>query len=111
MPHRDTARYEGNRCSRKAYTSKTLTVSSSVVALADDWGFTEAELVKAERCVIVVGSNHIVMTWDSTAPTATLGMKAKSGKFKIIAGNVNIRNVKLIRETLDSDVTIVLESI
>lgn len=106
MPHR----YTPPNNSIAIIAMKELTISTTVLAVADDFGFSTAELEEANRAIICGHTQNTMYTWDGTDPTATLGSRLGNGNQHQINGNVNLNNLKFIRQGgSDGDVTIVLE--
>lgn len=56
-----------------AFAMASATVSTVVLTLADDFGFTEAQLARAKRAFITSTKAAVRYMYDGTAPTAELG--------------------------------------
>jgi len=90
------------------------TVSTVVLALADDFGFTEAQLAKAERALITSTKAAVRYRHDGTAPTDELGhlLPQDATPPLEVLGNLNIRQFQCVRDSgavVDAEVLISLE--
>lgn len=94
-----------------AYQTKAATIADSAVAIsAAGWAWTAGNLALAERAVVSAWTNGVSMTWDSTTPTATLGMPIAAGATVTVEGNANIQAIQLIRSgAANATVSITLE--
>lgn len=97
----------------KASEMKGATVSNVVKAISHiDFGFTAGILATAEVAVITARTEGVMITWDGTDPTATLGHLIDTtmlGPF-VLKGRAKINALKFLREAAaDTDVTITLE--
>ena len=94
-----------------AYRTKAATISSAAVAIsAAGWSWTAGDVAAADRAVITVHTQPVVMTWDGTTPTATLGMYLPAGATVVVSGNKNVQAVQLIRQGgSDATVSVTLE--
>lgn len=82
-----------------AFRTKALTISSTALAIsAVGWSWTAGDVESADRAVITTHTQPIIVTWDGTTPTATLGQHVAAGSSLTISGNVNVQNVKMIRQ-------------
>lgn len=95
----------------KAYRTKTHTISSTAVAIsAVAWGWTAGDLATAERAFITSHTTGVVMTWDGTTPTTTLGMAIAAGATVEVIGNGNVQAIQLIRSSgSDATASVTLE--
>lgn len=91
-----------------AISMKGTTVSSSAKTLAD-FSFSSDATGKAKRAIISSVTDGIMVSWDGTAPTSTLGHPCPVNQTIVVQGNVNINALKFIRVTNDAAVTITLE--
>lgn len=90
------------------------TISTTVVTLADGFGFTAAQLAKAERALITSTKAAIRYRYDGTAPTSELGhlLPQDATPPLEVLGNVNIRQFQCVRDSgavADAEVLISLE--
>jgi hypothetical protein len=94
-----------------AYAAKTNTISSTALAISHaSWSWTAGHLTDADVAVISCNTNGVLITWDGTTPTTTLGhYLAAAANPLVIKGNANIQNLKFIRLSSDSVVTVHLE--
>lgn len=77
---------------------------------AAGWNWAAGDLAKADRAVITAHTQPVVITWDGTTPTATLGRVLAAGATLEISGNDNVRNIQLIRQGgSDATASITLE--
>lgn len=96
---------------RTAYRTKAATISSTAVAIsAAGWSWTAGDVEAADAAVITAHSQPVVVTWDGTTPTATVGQHVAAAATIRVEGNANVQNVKLIRQAgSDATVSITLE--
>lgn len=95
---------------RTAVECKGHSITDSAHAIAD-FGFGAGNLASAKAAVITARTGGVMLTWDGTTPTATLGHYLGANQTLVVFGNANVQNLKLIREASTSaDVTITLES-
>jgi hypothetical protein len=96
-----------------AFRTKAATISSAAVAIsAAGWSWVTGDLAAADQCVITAHTQPVVVTWDGTTPTATLGMYVGAGATVVISGNQNVQRVNLIRQgAADATVSITLEKL
>lgn len=94
-----------------AYRTKAATISNTAVAIsAAGWSWTAGDLAAADSAVITAHSQPVVITYDGTTPTATLGMVIATGATVTITGNANVQVVQLIRQGgSDATVSITLQ--
>jgi len=82
-----------------AYTFGTNTIADTALNIDDagfSWGVTD--LANAQSAYITTRTAGVMYTYDGTTPTATIGhLLAQNGNVRI-DGNVNINNLKFIRE-------------
>lgn len=94
-----------------AYAVKTATISNTAKAIShSDFAWAAGNLSDADVAVISCNTNGVLITWDGTDPTTTLGhyLAAQAAPLTI-KGNKNIQNLKFIRLSSDSVVTVHLE--
>lgn len=94
-----------------AYVAKVATISSTAKAISHaDFSWGASDLAQADVAVISCNTNGVLITWNGTDPTTTLGhyLAAQSAPL-VIKGNPNILNLKFIRLSSDSVVTVHLE--
>ena len=97
---------------RTALATGSATVTNAVKAISHaDFGFSTAELVAARKATLSVIANTVMVTWDGTDPTITLGhsLLAAGQGWQVVEGNGNIIRLKFIRLSGDGVVTITLE--
>lgn len=92
-----------------AITVKSTAVSTAAKAITD-FSFSAADINVAERAKIGVIANTVMLTYDGTTPTATLGLPIPANTIVEVLGNHNINNIKIIRLSADATVTIQLEA-
>lgn len=94
-----------------AYSAKVATISNAVKAISHaDFSWAAGALAAADVAVISCNTNGVLITWDGTDPTTTLGHYLAAGANPLVVrGNANILNVKFIRLSSDSVVTVHLE--
>lgn len=94
-----------------AYEMKGKTISTAAVAISHaSWSWGAADLSTAERAIIAANAEGVILSWDGTDPTATLGLPLAAGESVAIVGNVNIQNLKFIRSGgSDATITVILE--
>jgi hypothetical protein len=86
------------------------TVSTAVLTLVDDFGFTAAQLAKAERALITSTKAAVRYRHDGTAPTDELGhfLPQDASPPLEVLGNLNIRQFQCIRDSEENDDAVVL---
>ena len=86
------------------------TVSTTVVTLVDGFGFTAAQLAKAERALITSTKAAVRYRHDGTAPTNELGhlLPQDASPPLEVLGNLNIRQFQCIRDSAEVDDAVVL---
>lgn len=89
------------------------TVSTTVVTLADDFGFTDAHLAKAERALITSTKAAVRYRHDGTAPTDELGhlLPQDATPPLEVLGNLNIRQFQCVLDSAAATDAIVLISL
>lgn len=89
--------------------AKNGTVGTSVIALGTaPFDFSAANLRRAVEATVVANTNGIVVTWEGTNPTATLGVPVAAGAYEKIVGDVaRIRMIS--KDTSNATVTVILE--
>lgn len=94
-----------------AYALKGNTISTSALPITDaSWSWGATDLAGADQAVVACNTNGVVVTWDGTAPTASLGVPLAAGEWVLVKGNANVQNLKLIRSGgSDAAVTVTLE--
>ena len=94
-----------------AFEMKGNTISDSVLAISNaSWSWGSTDLSSAEKAIIVSNAEGVVISWDGTDPTTTLGLPIPEGSSVEISGNPNIQNLKFIRSgASDATVTVILE--
>jgi hypothetical protein len=100
-------------------TNSSVSASATVSTAAKDidhadFGFTAAQLKKAERAFITAIGAAVRYRWDGTDPTQTLGhmLPEDASPPMEVLGNTNIINLSFIRDTgaaTDATVLITLE--
>lgn len=94
----------------RAFALAQGTVSSTALDL-DAFGFTAAEVAAADKAVISVINNPIMITWDGTTPTVTLGRIVSANDTVTVEGRVSVKRLKMVRQTgSDAEVTVHLEA-
>lgn len=95
---------------KRATEMKGATVSTTVLEMSD-FSFTGQFLYEARRAVISAVTQNIMITWDGTDPTATLGHQVvANGDWVVVENGANIQRLKFIRQGgSDGNVTITLE--
>ncbi|MCB0190638.1 MAG: hypothetical protein KDJ65_01695 [Anaerolineae bacterium] len=74
------------------------------------WSWGATDLAEADRAIVACNSNGVVVTFEGTAPTSTLGVPLAAGDHLIVEGNDNIQALKLIRSGgSDAAVSVQLE--
>jgi hypothetical protein len=91
-----------------ALEMKGLSVSSAVKTLAD-FSFASTSTAAPKRAIITSVTDGIMVSWDGTNPTSTLGHACPVNQTIVVQGSRNISNLKMIRVTTDAAVTITLE--
>ena len=82
-----------------AYRTKAATISNSVVAIsAAGCNWSADDLANADQAFLTAHSHPVVVTWDGTTPTATLGLYLGAGSTVSVIGNRNVQAIKLIRQ-------------
>jgi len=91
--------------------AKNGTVADVVVALGTaPFDFSTANLLRAAEAIVVANTNGIVITWEGTNPTATLGMPVAAGSHYVVEGRDDIPRVRIIsKDTVAADVTVFLK--
>ncbi len=93
----------------KGLEMKGATVSTTVVPFSA-FGFSSANVSVADQAVITARTAGVMVSWDGTDPTATLGHLIAQNETMIVTGNQKIQALKFIREAAaDASVTITLE--
>ena len=94
-----------------AFAMKGNTISNAALAISHaSWSWGSTDLNGAIKAIVAVNAQGIVLTYDGTDPTTTLGLPLASGSSVEIYGNVNIQNLKFIRSGgSDATVTVILE--
>ena len=92
---------------------KGATVSNVAKAITHaDFGFTAGILASAEVAFITSRTAGVMVTWDGTAPTGTVGHLVDTtmlGPF-VVKGRAKINALNFLREAaVDAEVTITLE--
>lgn len=90
------------------------TLSHAVQAAAvtiQDFGFDEDNLNRANRAVVSAATNNVMLTWDGTVPTATLGHCVKANYSYVVDNPSSVVQIQLIRQTANATVTITLERV
>lgn len=96
----------------KAYQTKTCTVTTpGVITMASGgWSWTAGYVALADQAVITAHTNPVTITWDGTAPTATVGMYVPAFSTVVVTGNANVQALQFIRAGgADAVVSITLE--
>lgn len=75
-----------------------------------DFGFTDAQLKKADYALISVDGSTARFRYDGTAPTASVGQYVANGASLEIRGQQNIERLQFIATTGTAYVAITLES-
>jgi len=92
-------------------TCLTGTISNSAVALASLTGYDATKHVFVNRAVITAITNAVVVTWNGTTPTATVGHVIAANGTLILEGQAKIAALQFIRLSADVSLTITLESV
>lgn len=94
-----------------AFEIKGNTISSTALAISHaSWAWGATDLSTAVKAYVSCNTNGVVISWDGTNPTATLGLPLAAGASIEIYGNANIQNLKFIRSGgSDAVVTVQLE--
>ena len=94
-----------------AYRTKAATISNIVVTIsAAGWDWSDGDLANADQAFLTAHSHPVVITWDGTTPTATLGVYLGAGSTANVIGNRNVQAIKLIRQgESDAIVSVTLE--
>lgn len=93
----------------KAFTAYTKTVSNTAVSITTFTGYTAATRARANKAIIGVRTNGIMLTFDGTTPTATVGIFVAANGTYQVEGQSNITALQFIREAAaDAAVTITL---
>ncbi|MCK9629024.1 MAG: hypothetical protein M0R37_10585 [Bacteroidales bacterium] len=97
-----------------AFAMASQTVSTAVLTLADDFGFTEAQLARAKRAFITSTKAAVRYTYDGTAPTDELGhlLPQDATPPLDVLGVANIANLQFILDSgaaTDAIVLVTLE--
>lgn len=95
----------------KAYALKGNTISNTALAIDDaSWSWGASDLAGADLAIVVCNTNGVVLTYDGTTVTASLGIVLAAGERITVKGNANIQNLQLIRSGgSDAAVTVHLE--
>lgn len=81
-----------------AYRLKGNTIGTSALAVSDaTWGWGENDLADAAKATVACNSNGVVVSWNGTDPTTTLGVPLAAGASIEVIGNRNVQNLKFIR--------------
>lgn len=98
------------RLDLNALERKHANVSSAAVTVAA-FSFTAAHLTASRVATITARTAGVMISFDGTDPTATVGHLVPAGGTVRLSGGSNIARLRLIREgSTDSTVTITLES-
>ena len=81
---------------QKAFQTKALAITGTAKAIAS-FGFSTAELTKADRAVITAFAQPVVIAVDGNTPTSTLGTYVGANDSITIDGNLNINNLQIIK--------------
>lgn len=94
-----------------AYAMKGATISNAAKAISHaDFSWAAGDLAGADIAVISCNTNGVVLTWNGTDPTTTLGYPLAAGASLTLKGNGNIQAVKFIRSGgTDAAVSVHLE--
>lgn len=94
-----------------AFAMKGNIVTDVVLAISHtSWAWGTTDVSTAVRAYVIANTQDIVVSWDGTDPTATLGLPLAAGSSLEVYGNVNIQNLKMIRAGIsDATVTVILE--
>lgn len=94
-----------------AYALKGNTISSSALAISHaSWSWGANDLAQADKATIACNTNGVVVSWNGTDPTATLGVPVAAGAKIEVLGNKNVQALKLIRSGgSDAAVSVQLE--
>lgn len=95
----------------RAYALKGNTISTTALAISDaSWSWGSTDLANADQAVVACNSNGVVVSYDSTDPTSTLGIPLAAGERLVVKDNANVQNIKLIRSGgSDAAVSVQLE--
>lgn len=96
-----------------AYTLKGNTISTSALGIDDaSWSWGSTDLAEADQAIVCCNTNGVVLTYDGTTVTASLGIVLAAGERITVKGNANVQNIQLIRSGgSDAAVTIQLEKL
>jgi hypothetical protein len=88
--------------------AKNGTVGTSVIALGTSpFDFSTANLMRAYEATVVANTNGVVVTWEGTNPTTTLGVPIAAGEHLVVRGDV--ARIKMIsKDTSNATVTVIL---
>lgn len=91
-------------------TKATAIAGTTVAISAAGWSWSTGSLAAADSAVITAHGAGVVMTWDGTTPTATVGLLIPAGASVRLLGNRNVQAVKLIQQSgVSATVSITLE--
>lgn len=93
---------------REVVATLGATVNTTVLSLSD-FGFTDAQISVARRATISTVTATVMITWDGTDPSATLGHPIPADTWAVVGYPSSVTNIKVIRQTAQASVTITLE--
>lgn len=87
----------------------TMTISNTAIAITNgSLAFTAANLAAADVAYISAATGDLRVLCTGDDPTATVGIPVTAGGLTVIEGNAAINALKMIRQSVDAVVTIVL---
>lgn len=93
----------------RTFATGKATVSSTALGLAS-FGFTNAQIARAENIRVSVESNAVRYRTDGTAPTAATGEPLAAGATRRVWGYADASRFQVIRQSSDATVTVALEA-
>lgn len=101
----------GTLWATRAYTTSTMTVSSSVVTISNaSFNWSATDISDAEVAYVSSHTAGVVITWDGNDPTTTKGMPVTQNSTVSIQGTDNVGRLRFIRSAgSDATVSVTLE--
>lgn len=91
---------------RQVIATKYLQVSNTAQELSD-FGFSQTQIDRATELIISAVTDDVMIRWDGTAPTATVGHPIKADFWASLDVG-ELSDLQVIRKSTDADVTITL---
>ena len=93
---------------KRAFDTKSYTVTTAAVATLADFGFDDDHVAKATGAIISTTANTLMITWSTVDPTASLGHPATANEWAEVCGDDTPR-IRLIAVGGNAPTSITLE--